>query len=262
LAQSGISLLAADFILGTSAGAIIGAQIAAGRDPVVMAEAILAEATHRRGQGFDSRHPAEAIAKLPELFRKSQSSKLGRMEVGAYALAASTPDDLGSYIEWMTSIVRVDNWPKTIGIVAVDVADGEPRILQQDCGTTLGAAVAASCCLPGLSPPVLISGKHYMDGGLRSTANADLVPRFDRILILSFNPPGPVGQRMLSRVTAQAASLLAVGMRVLVITPDETCLTAIGQNTRDFARRPEITRAAVAQGTAIADSLEEFWQSA
>ncbi|MDB6107135.1 MAG: Patatin [Gammaproteobacteria bacterium] len=43
LTRAGVALNSGDFILGTSAGAIVGAQLAAGRNPEAMANAILAE---------------------------------------------------------------------------------------------------------------------------------------------------------------------------------------------------------------------------
>ncbi|NTG20677.1 patatin-like phospholipase family protein [Agrobacterium rhizogenes] len=259
LAQSGLALSSADFILGTSAGAIVGAQIASGRDPTMMAKTLIAESNNALGKGGGSSYPPEAVAKLQELFAKSQTGETGRVEVGAYALAASTPDSPAAYIERMTSIVGFDAWPEKIGLAVVDIADGKPRVLRRDCRATLGTGVAASCCLPGFHPPVLINGKHYMDGGLRSPANADLVGRFDVILVLSFNLPGPIGQRMISRVKAQVDELTASGAQVSVTTPDEACLEAIGPNTMDFARRPEVARQAIAQGIAIADFLAKVW---
>lgn len=262
LAQSGFALSLADFVLGTSAGAIVGAQIASGRDPSLMANLIIAEAENTSVAKAGSFYPPDAIAKLPELFRKSQTGETGRIEVGAYAMAASTPENPAAYIKRMTSIIGFDSWPEKIGIVVVDIAAGKPRVLCRDCGATLGTGVAASCCLPGLHPPVAIGGKHYMDGGLRSAANADLVGRFDVVLVLSFNPPGPVGQRMISRVTAQVDELAASGMTVSVITPDEACLDAIGSDTMDFARRPEVALRAIEQGTKAAASLAEFWRHA
>jgi NTE family protein len=80
-------------------------------------------------------------------------------------------------------LARADAWPEQeMGLVAVDVADGKPGVLRRESGATLAAAVAASCCLPGLSPPVSICGPRYMDGGMRSAANADLASGFDSIL--------------------------------------------------------------------------------
>ncbi|MFS8115426.1 patatin-like phospholipase family protein [Rhizobium jaguaris] len=260
LAQSGLSLSTADFFLGTSAGAIVGAQIAAGLDPIKMAEAIMVEATRTPGAASNSPHLMAAIAKLPELFAKAQKSERERIEVGAHALAASTPDDLQTHVGRFSTIVGANNWPETIGIVVVDVADGKARVLRQDCGVTLGTAVAASSSLPGLHPTVPIGGKHYMDGGLRSAANADLVGQFDTVLILSFNPAGPAGERMIFRTAAQVDELLAAGMHVLAVTPDEACLEAIGSDTRNFSSRPNVARSAAMQGARIANKLAEFWR--
>jgi predicted acylesterase/phospholipase RssA len=55
-------------------------------------------------------------------------------------------------------------------------------------GVALVDAVAASCAVPGIWPPVTIAERRYMDGGVRSTTNADLARGSDRILIL--NPIG------------------------------------------------------------------------
>ncbi|MGO8728014.1 MAG: patatin-like phospholipase family protein [Streptosporangiaceae bacterium] len=37
-------------------------------------------------------------------------------------------------------------------------------------------AVAASCAVPGVWPPVTIGGRRYVDGGVRSSDNADPDP--------------------------------------------------------------------------------------
>lgn len=260
LARSGIDLLDADFFLGTSAGAIVAAHLTTDRDPVSLAEPILAESAHRPEETPNLPYSSTAVARLPELFAKAQTGDHGRIEVGAYALEFSTPDSLASYVDRMCSIVNADSWPETIGVVAVETASGKPKVLGPGCGVSLGTAIAASCSLPGLTPPVPISGEYCMDGGLRSSANADLVGQFDTVLVISFTPPGPVGLRMTSRVTAQTDELVAAGTHVLVIAPDDACLDAIGFQTMDFARRPEIALRAITQGVAIAGRLAEFWQ--
>lgn len=261
LARSGIDLLDADFFLGTSAGAIVAAQITTGRNPVSLAEPILEESAHRPEEPPTLSYSRTAIARLPELFAKAQTSDHGRIEVGAYALEFFTPDSLVSYVNRMCSIVNAaDSWPETIGIVTIETSSGKPKVLRSGCGVSLGTAVAASCSLPGLTPPVPISGEYCMDGGLRSSANADLVGQFDTVLVISFTPPGPVGLRMASRLTDQTDELAAAGSDVLVIAPDDACLEAIGFQTMDFARRPMIARQAITQGVATASRLAEFWR--
>jgi NTE family protein len=260
LARAGPALNSMDFILGTSAGAIVGAQLAAGRNPEAMANAIIAEIDGVPPPGAMPHYPIPAVMKLPDLFALSQAGEAGRVEVGSYALSASTTETETAYVERMKLAIGIDDWPnQDIGLVAVDIADGKPRMLRRDCGATFATAIAASCCLPGLSPPVTISGRRYMDGGMRSTANADLVSGFDSILVLCFHPPGQPGERMLIRVATQTEPLVKGGARVCVISPDEASLAAIGPRTMDVVRRPEVARAALAQGAAAADTVASFW---
>ena len=259
LSKSGVALADADFILGTSAGAIVGAQFAAGRDPTAMADAILGERSGTPPPGAMLDYPADAIMKLPELFARAQRDDAGRAEVGAYALAAPMRETEPAYVARMRFVVGADAWPERLGVVAVDVADGQAQVLRSDSHASLAAAVAASCCLPGLSPPVAINGRRYMDGGTRSSANADLASGFDDILVLGFRLAGPAGDRMSARVALQSEQLETGGARVSVLAPDEPALAEIGSRTMDVVRRPAVVQAAIAQGTAMADSVARRW---
>src|SRR3954453_6188136 len=89
LARAGTDLADADFILGTSAGAIVGSQLASGVDPDAIAYAILNE-------GAESRAPPGAMfngpaaARLPSLFAlalgPAADPAAARREVGAHGL--------------------------------------------------------------------------------------------------------------------------------------------------------------------------------
>ena len=259
LSKSGVALADADFILGTSAGAIVGAQFAAGRDPTAMADAILGERSGTPPPGAMLDYPADAIMKLPELFARAQRDDAGRAEVGAYALAAPMRETEPAYVSRIGLVVGADAWPERLGVVVVDVADGQAQVLRSDSQASLAAAVAASCCLPGLSPPVAINGRRYMDGGTRSSANADLASGFDDILVLGFRLAGPAGDRMSARVALQSEQLETGGARVSVLAPDEPALAEIGSRTMDVVRRPAVVQAAIAQGTAMADAVARRW---
>jgi NTE family protein len=261
LVNQGAAGLRPDFMLGTSAGAIVGAQLAAGRNPVQMAEAIVAEKTGTPPPGARHSFSAAAVAKLPELFAKS-GSQAGRIEIGAYALAAQTPEDESSYVARMQRHIGIETWPDgAFAAVALDALSGEARMLDRNCGGSVAACVAASCALPGLSPPVTIGGRRYIDGGFRSATNADLLSGFDTILIISFRLQGIPGERMLQRASAQAALLQEAGVRVLMVSPDEAVLDAIGPNSLDVRRRPAVTSAGVAQGESAAAQIAEFWDA-
>jgi NTE family protein len=205
-------------------------------------------------------YPIAAVLKLPELFASSQSSRRRRIEAGSYAMSAPMIETEAAYVERIEAAIGIEVWPRQdIGLVATDAASGTACVLNRECGATIAAAVAASCCLPGLSPPVAIGGRHYMDGGMRSAANADLARGFDSILVLCFHPPGPPGARVLARVSAQSEVLIGGGASVSVIAPDAASLAAIGPRTMDLVRRPAVARAGLELGEHSADLIERFW---
>ena len=261
LAEAGATADAADFVLGTSAGAIVGAQITTGRTPAMLAAAILEEEKGTPPPGARHYDPA-AVAQLPALFAKalggSGDHAAARAEVGGQALAATTPSEA----EEMARVERMlggADWPdRGFGCTAVDVADGSLRVLGRDSGGTLAQAVAASCSLPGISPPITIAGRRYMDGGFGSVANVDLARGYDCVLVICFRPAGPQGERMTARLEQQVSALRADGAAVEVIFPDVAVQDAIGANTMDVRRRPAVTRAAMAQGRALADTVGIF----
>src|SRR4051812_27979835 len=140
LERQGVSLSDADFVLGTSAGAIIGAQLCAGVRPSAIADAIVAEARGVRPPGSPPPLDREAAARLPTLFMRAQNPASGaaaaRAEVGAYALAAATEDEQTS-IGRFAALVGED-WPeRPLGCVAVDAADGRIEVLTRGSGGSL-----------------------------------------------------------------------------------------------------------------------------
>jgi len=70
-------------------------------------------------------------------------------------------------------------------VTAVDAATGEFRTFDRDSGVPLVQAVAASCAVPGVYPPVTIGGRRYVDGGMRSAANVDLAAGVERVVVLA-----------------------------------------------------------------------------
>jgi NTE family protein len=84
--------------------------------------------------------------------------------------------------------------------------------------------------VPGVYPPVTIDGKRYMDGGTRTTTNADLVSEYDEIIVIA---PIPDGLQL---------------PNALVITPDADSLKAMTMNVLDPATRIPSAHAGLAQG--------------
>jgi NTE family protein len=133
-------------------------------------------------------------------------------------------------------------------ITAVDAVTGDLRVFDGTCGVGLVDAVAASCAVPGVWPPVTIDGARYIDGGVRTTANADLAAGHERVLILA-----PMADPALD---GQVASLRERS-RVEVIAPDDEALTAFGINPLDPAIRTPCALAGYAQGKRI--DVEGLW---
>jgi NTE family protein len=134
-------------------------------------------------------------------------------------------------------------------LVAVDAETGETRIFDRDSGVDLVDAVGASCAVPGVWPPVSIGGRRYVDGGVRSSDNADLAAGYGRIVVLSplgYDSPLP-SPLPLRDVVAQ---LRAAGSAVTVIAPDDASVAAMGVNPLDPGTRVPAAEAGRAQGRA------------
>ena len=261
LAEKGVRIADADFILGTSAGAIVGSQLAGGRDPAAMVAAILDEARGIAPPGAQPFDPA-AVAKLPELFALAQSRPedpaAARAEVGAYALAQRTESEEASAARF-ARLIGMTDWPESgFGCAVVDAVDGSAHVLTRESGASLAQAVAASCSLPGISPPITIGSRQYIDGGFASAANVDLVDGYDEMLIALFGTAGPRRDRIAARLEPELARLRSAGTRVLVVWPDATCQAAIGEQTMDVRRRPDVARAGLEQGRAEAAQVMAF----
>ena len=138
-------------------------------------------------------------------------------------------------------------------ITAVDAETGEFRTFDRDSGVPLLQAVAASCAVPGVYPPVTIDGRRCVDGGMRSAANADLAQDYDRVVVLA---PIPRGVGPLASVDAQVSGMVS---RVAVVSPDKDSRTAIGKNVLDPAARAPSAEAGRRQAASVAERVAEVW---
>ena len=181
-----------------------------------------------------------------------------RRRVGQVALAAEkaglTPTEQ-ERLDVIGARLVGSEWPdRQLTVTAVDAATGEFTAFDRSSGVPLLQAVAASCAVPGVYPPVTIGGKRYIDGGMRSTANADLAQGHDRLVVLA---PIPRGVGPITSVDAQVTSM--VSARVAVVSPDQGSKAAIGRNVLDPAARAGSARAGRAQAAAVAERVAEAW---
>jgi NTE family protein len=251
LREAGVDLTGADLIVGTSAGSVTGALLAAGIDPV---RAQRLEA--RLGADDPPVRPdwargAEAFALLNDEGRAPEEIRAG---VGRLALAADVIAE-DRYVDALSRRLPHAGWPKRpLLVTAVDAATGRPAAWDRASGVPLNRAVAASCAVPCLFPPVTINGSRYMDGGVRSGTNADFASTASRVVVLA--PLAPV--RMRGAPTAEIDALRERS-RVVLVAPDEAALAALGPNVFDTSRWEPAIAAAVEQGRRVAPDVARVW---
>jgi NTE family protein len=267
LEEAGVRLADADLIIGTSAGSVVGAQLALGRAPseLVAAQESLSENT---------RHPAQRSYDLAplmqhfiKLYTSSESPEKLRAEIGAFAVAAATMNEE----EWLASFGRLqgmgsDTWPQRHYMcTAVDASDGSFVTWDKDSGVPLGRAIASSCAVPGIFPPIALNGRRYIDGGMRSATNADLARGHDRVIVVSVTSSARASampqlmENMRRRFDAELDAIREAGGQVEVIVPDDGAIHAIGPNVMDPSRRATVAREGVRQGRNEATRLRDFW---
>ena len=273
LAEGGVDLGTADLIVGTSAGAFVGARIAMGKTAGDIAQAIIAE------EARPELAAASGQAGAPDpmaLVRKMQEAALGernnpeavrvRQEIGALALSADTIDE-GSFIARFgrsLSGLGDDFWPdRPFVCTATDALTGAFVVWDRTAKVGLARAVASSCSVPGISPPVTIKGRRYIDGGMHSGWIADLAKGYDFVAVVLMRTAGgdpALAERMGHRREAEIATLREAGSHVELIVPDEASMAAIGVNLHDARIRPAAARAGLGQGRKTAAGLGGLWK--
>jgi len=267
LEEEGIRLADADFIVGTSAGSFVGAQLASGRTAKSLAEAIIAQsaspstapATGARPSGPPNLTPLmEFMSRAAD---ESQSPEALRAEIGAFALNAPTMSE-EAFIRSMGRIP--ENWPgKRFACTAVDALDGSFHVWDNDSGVPLAAAVSSSCAVPGVYPPVTIGGRRYIDGGMRSATNADLARGYEHVLIVSVRSAsaavGPMAELTQRRLENEIAALRESGSEVEILEPDDESANTLGMNLMDARNRGASVETGLRQGRLEAEWLRPFW---
>ncbi|WP_446040869.1 patatin-like phospholipase family protein [Streptomyces sp. SID1121] len=250
---AGTDLTTADLIIGTSAGSVVGAQLAAGTHDV---EALYERQLAPPGDERPARLGAAVLFRYARAMLVSRTPEAYGQRIGRYALAAATEPEAERRAV-IASRILVDTWPdRAFAVTAVDALTGELRVFDRESGVPVVDAVAASCAVPGVWPPVTIEGRKWIDGGMHSPANAQLAAGYDRVVVIA---PVGSGSGVVAGPQSQAEALVAGGARVEVIAPGAAAKKAIGHNVLDPGRRGLAARAGVAQGVGVAGVVGAVW---
>ncbi|MET7964647.1 patatin-like phospholipase family protein [Micromonospora zamorensis] len=252
LVERGVPVTEADLVVGTSAGSVVGALVCS-EFPV---QRFYEEQLAPPSSEVAARLGFATLARLVWAGGRTRDAVRSRARIGAMALAARTPSE-ASRRAVIEARLPAREWPqRRLLVTAVDASSGEFVVFDRDSEVSLVDAVGASCAVPGVWPPVTIGARRFVDGGMRSTVNADLAAGAQRVLVLA---PTSAAIGPMPRLSAQVDGLRAAGSRVSVLTPDAAARTAIGRNVLDPARRAGAARAGRAQAAAVLDEVAALW---
>ena len=250
LAEQGVDMTDADLFVGTSAGSVVAAELAGGGVP---ADLYAGQLLPPDGE-IPARLTSWMVVRYALSYVMPGSPAQKRARLGRAALKARTPSE-ESRLAVFDSRLSTKDWPeRALKVTAVDVSDGRFVAFDRDSGVPLVNAVASSCAVPLVWPPVTINGSRYMDGGMRSVANVDLAAGYERVVVIA-----PITRAASAAATpgAQAAKL---GVPSIVVSPDSAALAAIGSNLLDPAKRKPAAEAGYAQAVSIAEAVRKVWQ--
>jgi NTE family protein len=280
----------ADHIVGTSAGSMVGALVAAGVPPWFMV-------AHSRGEVFegltgpDGRPAADADRSAGASFRLHRG--LPAIGPGSLRMAFTSLSNplrhtpLQMVAGWLPSgFVSTDSLKEVVTravhrdwvehpnywAVACDYESGR-RIPFGRLGSPrahIGDAVAASCAIPGFYRPVKIGRRRYVDGGVCSVANMDLVAGRGLDLVICLNPltsrsegrttsrggitgvatgavnealdllPSLTRRASRGRLEREERKVRRFGAEVVIIEPTAEDHAAMGRNWMNVERRQDV----------------------
>jgi NTE family protein len=246
-----VDLADADVIVGTSAGAIVGTVLATGQDLDSL------DAPARPADQDDSAPKADP-GRLTEVFALLRDAGLApadaRRRVARLALATETITEQ-AHIAGISTLITAREWPdRELLITAVDVETGELKVWDRAGDAPLPTAVASSCALPGVSPPISVNGRRYMDGGIVSGTNADVATGTDVLVLVE-----PLAHLFPREPLERELAATGAGT-VITINPDQAALATFGPDLGDWAAWQPARQAGITQAATAAERVRAAWR--
>lgn len=270
---TGFDARRADLLVGTSAGSLVAAGLAGGLSAPDLRAELLGEPLSGEGRRVRARvrvaaGPAEqpvpppggrwplAPGALLSAARRPWSVRPGSLAGSLLPAGRTSTTGISQHL-WR---LHGDAWPAQLRINTVRARDAR-RVVFGSPGapsTDVGTAVAASCAIPAYFAPVSIGGAAYLDGGMHSPSNADVVrhERPDLVVISSpmsyargaATPRADLGLRLAVRryLAQEVRQLQRTGAEVVVLQPGPEDLLAMGLNPMLASRAAEVLAVAVA----------------
>lgn len=219
-------------VAGTSAGSLVAALYAAGHDGAALGR----------------------LASSMDESALTDWSFPGRGVLRGEALAA--------YVRKQTGGLPIEQLKLPLGIVATDLADGQPILFQRG---DVGAAVRASSAVPAVFQPVRINGHEYVDGGLVSPVPVRYARQMGAEMVVAVDistPPDPNATGDSVRVLLQTFSIMGRSINQWELRDADVVLrpALLGVSGTDFTARAKAIQsgreAALAMLPAIRQKLQ------
>ena len=212
LEEAGIAI---DLVAGTSAGSLVAALYASGRNGQEMAVLALAM---DESQISDWAFPTRGLIRGEALAR---------------------------YVREHTGARTIEQMKLPLGIVVTDLDTGAPILFQR--GDT-GQAVRASSAVPAVFQPVRINGREYVDGGLVSPVPVRFARQMGAEVVLAVDissPPdgSPTGDAL--RMLLQTFAIMGRSISHFELRDADVVLrpSLVGVGSADFAARKRAIQA-------------------
>jgi NTE family protein len=271
-----------DYVLGTSAGSMLAALLTSAIPPWLMMEYGNLEGQPQLGATASARFGADFRVHwtFPRPVLGSPSLALRSLrepwKYGPAGIIAWLPQGVLSTQPLKDVIRRVvpSGWSTHphLWIAAIDYQTGERVVFGRPGApyAELCDAVAASCAVPGFYQPVAIGRRRYVDGGMFSAANLDLIADADADVVVCLNPmssrhrgglispTGPIAALFRGdnrrRIDREVTALRKSGKRVFLIEPKADDVKVMGFN---YMSRRGLERVAATALRTTTESLQD-----
>ena len=263
----------ASIIVGTSAGSVTGAALRVGVPASDLAASAADAPLSRKGGALLHRIlppdagplPVPTLKSLlrvwslpsPALVTRTVLRPLAfRPEVAAMTLVPRGRVDITDRAQGLDEFIG-DRWPEGLRICAARRADGARVVFGREGAphARLSEAVLASCAIPGYFKPIKIEGREYVDGGVHSITNADVLKdeHLDIVVVISsmsashgnaYGADGLIRRRVHRRMESEVARLEANGVAVLRLEPGGESRHVMGLLAMAEDRGPRVVEAA------------------